>query len=160
MTAAAAGVELATPAWLAAVRDAVEAEAADPRWEGLQFSFAERLVAVPAALSGAGDEVGFTCTLQEGEVHFVATPSDEVEFAQRVEYDAARELAGQVYDDGAVGGASLKERFAAEGRIVTTGARSEAAAAFWLAVHNRLAPLTVVPHTTTTTNTPASAWEV
>lgn len=157
MTEAAAGVELATPAWLAAVRDAAEAEATDPRWDGLQFSFVERLMAVPIELSGAGDVVGFTCTLRAGKIDFVAAPSDGVEFAQRVDYEAARLLASAVYDDTA-GGVSLKDRLVAEGRIVTAGSRSEAAEAFWLAVHNRLAPLTVVTHHIS--NVPAAAGEV
>jgi hypothetical protein len=152
------GVELATPAWLAAVHHAVAAEAADPRWAALEFSFAERLVNVPIDLSGDGADVGFTCTLHEGKLDFVATPSDEVEFAQRVDYGAARQLASQAYEGEASGGAGLKEHFAAEGRIVTTGSRSEAAGEFWLAVHNRLAPLTVVTHTIN--NSPAPAGEV
>lgn len=158
MTAATAGVELATPAWLAALREAVEAEAAGSRWGGLQFSFAETLVGVPQELSGGLAEVGFTCRLSEGKLEFVERPSTDVEFAQRVDYSAARQLAGQVYGDQVDGGPSLKEQFVSEGRISTTGSRSDDAAAFWLAIHNRLAPLTVVG--TNDSQTPASAGEV
>jgi hypothetical protein len=135
-------VELASPEWLAALEDLIDAYTAKAGG-GVELSICEVFTRVPKHLDKHGDgKLSWYCRIKEGRLEFEEGEIDDADIKTVADYEFILPFARMKIDPGNMQAYQSKlDEGAAAGKITRRGDRSKVPPAFY-GMHNDLAEIT------------------
>lgn len=136
-------IELASPEWLAALKELITAYAAKAG-AGIEVSICEVFTGVPAHLDKHGNGVlSWHCRIKDGRLEFAEGEIDDADIKTVADYQFIVPFARMKIDPGNMQAYEAKlAEGAAAGKITRSGDRSKVPPAFY-GMHNDLADITL-----------------